>query len=224
MWFMTPSRMPKLQIWIWMQLWRPFVFSDALMMMGSPVKSQKSCDKGSVALVKENVQLGCVSQDGPQRKSILQEVGQLGPDHAVKFSKTTMRHAKIRERKCPSQGVVQKSEFCGLQNSRIERNMKPWSRSDAPAEKHGTCQRMSMNSKKEEKDSFCSPAEASAMPAPSSKKTEEREFAIDSGASMHMLSKKDPGSGKLETLRRSRNTITAVTANGEVQTNEGAYV
>ena len=32
----------------------------------------------------------------------------MGSNHSVKFSKTTMRHAKNRERKDPSQGVMQK--------------------------------------------------------------------------------------------------------------------
>ena len=48
---------------------------------------------------------------------------------------------------------------------------------------------------------------------------------VDSGASMHMLSKKKGlGSGELETLRKSRNTTTAVTANGEVQASQDAQV
>ena len=38
----------------------------------------------------------------------------------------------------------------------------------------------------------------------SSKKPEERKFAIDSGASMHMVSKKNLSSGGLDTLKRSR--------------------
>ena len=41
-----------------------------------------------------------------------------------------------------------------------------------------------------DKATFYSPAEAWVMPAPS-EKLEEREFVVDSGASMHMLSKKD---------------------------------
>ena len=57
-----------------------------------------------------------------------------------------------------------------------------------------------------------------------SKKTEERVFVVDSGASMHMLSKKDLRSDEMDTLRRSRTPATVVTANGEVQTNEEAQV
>ena len=37
---------------------------------------------------------------------------------------------------------------------------------------------------------------------------------VDSGASVHMLSKKDLSSDEMDTLRRSRNPATVVTANG----------
>ena len=40
---------------------------------------------------------------------------------------------------------------------------------------------------------------------PVSQNTEERMFVVDSGASMHMLSKKDFHSDELDTLRKSRN-------------------
>ena len=62
------------------------------------------------------------------------------------------------------------------------------------------------------------------MPAPSSKKSEERKVVVDSWGSMYMLSKKDLSSDEMETLRRSRNPTTVGTANEEVQTNEGAQV
>ena len=41
---------------------------------------------------------------------------------------------------------------------------------------------------------------------------------------MHMLSREDLNSADLETFRVSRNPTTAITANGEVQTNEEATV
>ena len=47
-----------------------------------------------------------------------------------------------------------------------------------------------------------------------SKKPQEREFVTDSGASLHILGKKDLSSGELETLRKSRNPTTVSTANG----------
>ena len=51
---------------------------------------------------------------------------------------------------------------------------------------------------------------------------EERMFVVDSGASMHMLSKSDLSSDEVDTLRRSRTLVTVVTTNGEVQRNEEA--
>ena len=75
-----------------------------------------------------------------------------------------------------------------------------------------------------DKASFYSPADAEVMLAHSSKKPEEQEFVVDSGASAHMLSKKDSSSAELETLRKSRNHTMAITVNGEVQPNEEAQV
>ena len=63
-----------------------------------------------------------------------------------------------------------------------------------------------------------------SLPSQSSKKLEEREFVVDSRASMHKLSRKDLNSAELETIRVSRNTTTVITANGEVQTHEEATV
>ena len=77
--------------------------------------------------------------------------------------------------------------------------------------------------KAEDKATFYSPVEIKA-PVPVSKNTEERMFVVDSGASMHMLSKKDLSSDEVDTLRRSRTPTTVVTAHGEVQTNEEAQV
>ena len=47
---------------------------------------------------------------------------------------------------------------------------------------------------------------------------------VDSGASLHMVSKKDLNSADLETMRICKSPTTVMTANGEVQTREGATV
>ena len=52
-------------------------------------KSKTGSAKGSVAILKESIQLGCASQESYPRKSILRGHGKLGPEHAVKFSKGT---------------------------------------------------------------------------------------------------------------------------------------
>ena len=62
------------------------------------------------------------------------------------------------------------------------------------------------------------------MPATSTIKPEGREFVVDSGASMRMVSKKDFNFAELETMRISKNPTTVMTANGEVQTREEGTV
>ena len=51
-----------------------------------------------------------------------------------------------------------------------------------------------------------------------------RDFVVDSGASMHMLSRKDLTSAELDTVRVSKRPTAVVTAQGEVQTKEEATV
>ena len=55
-------------------------------------------------------------------------------------------------------------------------------------------------------------------------KPEEREFVVDSGASMHMISKKDLSNAEMDTLTKSCSPTIVITANGEVQTHEEAIV
>ena len=78
--------------------------------------------------------------------------------------------------------------------------------------------------KEKDKATFCSPSEEWVMPAASTKEPEEREFVVESGARMHMVSKKDLNSAELETMRVSRNPTTVMTANGKTQTREEATV
>ena len=74
------------------------------------------------------------------------------------------------------------------------------------------------------KTAFFSPSENRCLPAPSTLKPEERELVVDSGASMHMISKKDLNSEEMDTLTKSRSHTIVITANGEVQTHEEAPV
>ena len=51
-----------------------------------------------------------------------------------------------------------------------------------------------------------------------------REIAVDSGASMHMMSKKELTSKELRTVPVCRRPTTVITANGRIETNEAATV
>ena len=74
------------------------------------------------------------------------------------------------------------------------------------------------------KTTFFSPPKSWCLPSPSTIKPEEREFVLDSSASVHMISKKVLNSAELETVTTSKSPMTVMTANGEVQTNEVATV
>ena len=55
-------------------------------------------------------------------------------------------------------------------------------------------------------------------------KPEDKQFVVNSRASLHKLNRKDLNSAELNTFRASRTLATVITANGEVQTNWEATV
>ena len=77
--------------------------------------------------------------------------------------------------------------------------------------------------KEHQRATFFSPSENRCLPA-STLKPEEREFVVDSSASMHMISKKDLSNAEVDTLTKSWSPTIVITANGEVQTHEEAIV
>ena len=111
------------------------------------------------------------------------------------------------------------SEVPTLWNLRTGPTERLKDNSDVPEAKLGILPNIFTSSKKN-KAAFYFPAEEWALPAVSTKEPEERVFVVDSGASMHMVSKKDLHSAELETMRTSRSPTTV--ANGEVQTREDA--
>ena len=56
-----------------------------------------------------------------------------------------------------------------------------------------------------DKATFYSPIEAKIMPAPTSKRPKEREFVVDSGASLNMMSKKESSSEEMDTVKKVQN-------------------
>ena len=77
--------------------------------------------------------------------------------------------------------------------------------------------------KEHQRAAFFSSSENMCLPA-SNLKQEEREFVVDSGASMHMISKMDLNDAEMDTLTKSCSLAMVITANGEVQTHEEATV
>ena len=132
--------------------------------------------------------------ESPKSLSILRKSSIIRkPIRCVKFTKATARHADIRDQN-PSSGMI-----CpGEPHQRNPNAPKFEDRSQEETEWQERCAREAawklakivLKLKEHERATFFSPSENWCLPA-SSLKPEEREFVVDSGASMHMISKKD---------------------------------
>ena len=144
----------------------------------------------------------------------------------VKFKKAIARHTKIRDQN-PSLGYIcpgephQRSPNAPKFEDRSQEETE-WQEQGAREAAWKLAKRV-LKLKEHERATFFSPSENRCLPA-STLKPEEREFVVDSGASMHMISKKDLSDAERDTLTKSCSPTIVITANGEVQTHEEAIV
>ena len=232
----------------WMQIWEKCSYAHRQVEEKPSKRSKKNGDKSAVVMSKKNEhhqrtgrpvmnayssntrQLGCVFQDmePPKSSSILRKSSDIRkPIRCVKFTKAVVRHADIRDQN-PSLEMISRGE----PHQRNPNAPKFEDRSQEETEWQERCAREAawrlakifLKLKEKNKAAFFSPSENRCLPAPSTLKPEEREFVVDSRASMHMISKKDLNSAEIDTLTTSRSPTTVITANGEVQTYEEATV
>ena len=187
-----------------------------------------------MAIAKSVSQLGCVSQDSDalvsqgreSRGNPLQKV--LEPIRRLRLTESTLRQAIVREKKRPSLGKMSVKVL----HQRRPYAMKVEDRFHEETERQQRCARSKAwnlaknisKLKENDKSAFNFPAEEWLLLAASTKEPEEREFVVDSGMSMRMVSKRDRNSAELETMRTSRSPTTVMTTDGEVQTREEATV
>ena len=176
-------------------------------------RSKNNGDKSAVAMLKKNEhhnrtgrpvknayssntrQLGCVFQDmePPKFSSILRKSSDMQkPFRRVKFTKAVVRHADIRDQN-PSLGMI-----CPGEPHQLNPNAPKFQdRSQEETECQERCAREAawrlskrvLKLKEHQRATFVSPSENRCLPA-STLKPEEREFVVDSGAPVHMISKK----------------------------------
>ena len=171
--------------------------------------------------------LGCVFQDMTPPNSILwKSTDMQRPIQRVKFTKAIARHTKFRDQN-PSLGYIcpgephQRSPNAPKFEDRSQEETE-WQEQGA-REAAWKLDKSVLKLKEHERATFFSPSENRWLPA--SKLTPvEREFVVDSGASMHMISKKDLSDAEMDTLTKSCSPTIVITANGEVQTHEEATV
>ena len=213
-----------------MQNWEKCSYAHGQVDEQPSKRSKKNGDKSAVAMLKITRQLGCVFQDmePPKSSSILRKSSDMQkPIQRVKFTKAIARHTKIRDQN-PSLGMI-----CpGDPHQRNPNAPKFEDRSQEETEWQERCAREAvwklakhiLKLEEKHKTASFSPSENWCLPAPSTLKPEEREFVVDSGASMHMISKKDLSDAEMDTLTKSCSPTIVITANGEVQTHEEATV
>ena len=116
------------------------------------------------------------------------------PIQRVKNPKAIARHTKIRDQN-PSLGLICPGE--PHQRRPNAPKFEDRSQEETEWQEQGAREaawRLAKNVlklKEQERATFFSPSENRCLPAPSNLKPEEREFVVDSGASMHMICKKD---------------------------------
>ena len=148
------------------------------------------------------------------------------PIQRVKFTKAMARHTEIRDQN-PSLGCIcpgephERSPNAPKFEDRSQEETE-W-QEQGPREAAWKLAKNVLKLKEQERATFFSPSENWCLPA-STLKPEERGFVVDSGASMHMISKKDWNNAEMDTLTKSCSPTIVITANGEVQTHEEAMV
>ena len=139
----------------------------------------------------------------PKSSSILRKGSNIRkPIRCVQFTKAVVRHANIRDQK-PSLGVICPGD--PHQRNHNAPKFEDRSQEETERQEQGAREaawkmaRCILKLKKEKhKTTFFPPSGNRCLPSPSTIKPEVREFAVDSGASMHMISKKDLTSAELE--------------------------
>ena len=148
------------------------------------------------------------------------------PIQRVKFMKAIARHTKIRDQN-PSFGYICPGE--PHQRSRDAPKFEDRSQEGTEWQEQGAREaawKLAKNVFKlneHQRATFFSSPENRCLLA-TTLKTEEREFVVDSGASMHMISAKDLSNAEMDTLTTSCSRTIVITATGEVQTHEEAIV
>ena len=110
---------------------------DTLRQIEPSKKSKKGGAKGSVALSKESIQLGCVPQDSHQR-NLFHVKKKIAIKTRRQILQGHLAPKKNRERKGPSQGVIQKCEPherspCAPKFGK-DHMRRPCTKNDTPAE------------------------------------------------------------------------------------------
>ena len=163
----------------------------------------------------------------PKSSSILRKSSDIRkPIRCVKYTKAVARHANIRDQNlslgmiCP--GELHQRSLNAPKFEDLSQEETEWQEQGA-REAAWRLAKSVLQLKEKSNAAFSSLSENRCLFA-SNLKLEEREFVVESGASMHMISKKDLNSAEMDILTKSCSPTIVITANGEVQMHEEATV
>ena len=154
--------------------------------------------------------------DPPKLTSILRRSSDIRkPIQRGKFTKAGARHADIRDQNhslgmvCPGDPHRRYPNAPKFEDRSQEET--EWQEQGA-REAAWKLAKSVLKSKEQDRATFISPSENRCLLA-STLKPEEREFVVDSGASVHMISKKDFNDAELNTLTKSCSPTIVITTN-----------
>ena len=226
MWILASSRVSQLQVWRRLCTWRQMSFPT----YWGRRKAQQEVEERWCERISSDIEgvftIGlCISRFLSEKNLFYVNLESLDQNTPSDSPKCTWHEITIRERKGPSRGVAQKcaprerspcahkATFC------IPGEAKVMSTPVAVGfgKKHLVAQEFGQN---HVLFSYWSKGNAGS----SLTRPEEREFVVDSGASMHMMRKKEISTEEMGKVKRSRSPTVVLTANGEVHTHEEAQV
>ena len=180
-----------------------------------------SCD------IEEEIQLGRASQDSFPRKSFPREPGRLGSKRAFKFSKGTWPQRKHRERKGPPRRNIQKCAprgRCPCAPNFGGRSLEETLHQEGRAREAGRDLAKKKQAQEFGQNYVLYSKRKRLCCCLLQRDQRSAKFSVDSGASMHMMSKRELSSEEMDTVKRSTTPTVVLTANGKVHTHEEAQV
>ena len=185
------------QVRNWMQIWEQVLFCTPPGWRTAQQKVSKEWRQQCSGYAEKYTTIGLrMSRYGAAQVLIdfSEELKHTGANPLCPIHWSVLRHANIRDQN-PSLGMIcpgdlhQRNSIAPKFEDRSQEETE-WQEQSA-REAAGKLAKHILKLKEKHKTTFFSPSEKWCLPAPSTNKPEEREFVVDSGASMHMISKKD---------------------------------
>ena len=186
--------------------WRHMPFPTCRGIRETQKNIEERLCEGTVAILKRSLFIWVVYLKILIRENLFNVNLECWDRSTVKFCKGTWHVIQIRERKGPPRGIIQncapheRSPCAPKFGERSREETLHWERCARKAAWDLAKKIFTSSRIRTEQRSIYTPIEAIVMPVTSTR-PEERKFVVESGASMHMISKKELSSGEMDTVK-----------------------